>query len=298
MRRIEKMSTSKGTGFDRRYLYILLFILISIPLLYPIGLPIPISDLTQNVWDATVALSPGDTVVSSFDFGPSTLPENEPQCKGHLFLCKQLGLKVVALAFWAAGGPLAHDIITEVYGEGYEDSAEYGTEIVYVGYIPGAEVGMQTFGDSPLDAKGTDHYGTSIGDLPLMQEIADAPDISDAVSLWAEWTSGTPGEQQVIQFVQGRHGGPDALPIIAGSTAVSVPGMMPFYTAGQLVGILNGLAGAGEFEFLVNAQYPEYPYLQGPGLDAQSVAHVLVILFVVFGNIGWAVSRSRGGKGS
>jgi hypothetical protein len=294
------MSTPKGTGFDRRYLYILLFILISIPLLYPIGLPIPISGLTQNVWDATVALSPGDTVVSSFDFGPSTLPENEPQCKGHLFLCKQLGLKVVALAFWAAGGPLAHDIITEVYGEGYEDTAEYGTNIVYLGYVPGAEVGMQTFGDSTWDAKGTDHYGTSLPDLPLMQEVRSAADID----LWAEWTSGTPGEQQVIQFIQGRHLGenPDwpgtLLPIVAGSTAVSVPGMMPFYTAGQLVGILNGLAGAGEFEFLVNAQYPEYPYEQGPGLDAQSVAHVLVILFVVFGNIGWAVSRSRGGKGS
>jgi hypothetical protein len=268
--------------------------------LYPLGLPIPISDLTQNVWDATVALSAGDIVISSFDFGPSTLPENEPQCKAHLFLCKQLGLRVVALAFWAAGGPLAHDIITEVYGEGYEDTAEYGTNIVYLGYVPGAEVGMRTFGSDTWKAQGTDHYGTSVPELPLMQECKSAADFD----LWAEWTSGTPGEQQVIQFVQGLHPGanPDwpagILPIVAGSTAVSVPGMMPFYTAGQLVGILNGLAGAGEFEFLVNAQYPEYPYLQGPGLDAQSVAHVLVILFVVIGNIGWAVSRSRGGKGS
>jgi len=288
------MSSSQIAGFDRRYIYIVLFILVSIPLLYPFGLPIPISSLTRGVWDATVALPAGSVVISSFDFGPSTLPENGPQVEAHLFQCKQRGLKVVALAFWASGGPLGHSILTDVYGEGYEDSAEYGTEIVYLGYVPGNEVGMQTFGDNTWQAKGTDHFGTAIGDIPLMQEVRSAADFD----LWAEWTSGTPGEQQVIQFVQGRHGGPSAVPIIAGSTAVSVPGMMPFYTAGQIIGILNGLAGAGEYEKLVNADYPEYPYEQGPGLDAQSVAHVLVILFVAIGNIGWAISKSRGGGGS
>jgi hypothetical protein len=287
------MSTPQVAGFDRRYIYIVLFILVSIPLLYPLGLPIPISGLTEGVWDATVALPAGSVVIHSFDFGPSTLPENKPQAKAHLFQCKERGLRVVALAFWASGGPLAHDIISEVYGEGYENEDFYGTDIVYLGYVPGAEVGMQTFGDSTWDAKGTDHFGTSISDIPLMQEVRSAADFD----LWAEWTSGTPGEQQVIQFIQGRHGGPSAVPIIAGSTAVSVPGMMPFYTAGQIIGILNGLAGAGEYEFLVNKDYPEYAYEQGPGLDAQSVAHVLVILFVAIGNIAWAISRS-GGRGA
>jgi hypothetical protein len=288
------MTTPSLAGFDRRYLYIILFILISIPLLYPIGLPIPISSHTRGVWDATVALPAGSVVICSFDFGPSTLPENGPQAEAHVFLCKELGLRVVALAFWASGGPLGHNILTDVYGEGFEDSAEYGTNIVYLGYVPGAEVGMQTFGDSTWDAKGTDHYGTSLPDLPLMQEVQSAADFD----LWAEWTSGTPGEQQVIQFVQGRHGGPSAVPLVVGSTAVSVPGMMPFYAAGQIIGILNGLAGAGEFEKLVNERFTEYPYEQGPGLDAQSVAHVIIILFVVIGNITWVATRSRGGKSS
>jgi hypothetical protein len=288
------MASLKTELFDRRYLYILLFILVSIPLLSPLGLPLPISDHTRGVWDATVALPAGSVVISSFDFGPSTLPENKPQAKAHLFLCKQLGLRVVALAFWPAGGPLGHDIITEVYGEDYEESPEYDTSIVYLGYVPGNEVGMQTFGDSTWDAKGTDHYGTAISDLSLMQEVRSAADFD----LWAEWTSGTPGEQQVIQFVQGRHGGPSEVPLVVGSTAVSVPGMMPFYAAGQIIGILNGLAGAGEFDFLVNEDYPEYPQEQGPGLDAQSVAHVLIILFVVIGNIGWVIRKSGGGKGS
>lgn len=286
------MSISKVADFDRRYIYVLLFLLVSIPILSPLNLPIPISSHTEGVWDATTTLPAGSIVVSSFDFGPSTIPENRPQAKAHLFLCRELGLKVIALAFWASGGPIGDDVLSEVYGEDYELSAEYGTEVIYLGYVPGAEVGMQTFGDSPLDAKGTDHYGTSVSELPLMLEIGNAADID----LWAEWTSGTPGEQQVIQFVQGRHGGPSAVPLVVGSTAVSVPGMMPFYAAGQIIGILNGLAGAGEFEYLVNGDYPDYPYEQGPGLDAQSVAHILVILFVVIGNVGWAISKYGGGK--
>jgi len=286
------MSISKVADFDRRYIYIVLFLLVSIPILSPLNLPIPISSHTEGVWDATLNLDPGSIVVSSFDFGPSTIPENRPQAKAHLFLCRELGMKVIAMAFWAAGGPIGDDVLSEVYGEDFESSAEYGTEVIYLGYVPGNEVGMQTFGDSPLDAKGTDHYGTSLSELPLMLEIENAADID----LWAEWTSGTPGEQQVIQFVQGRHGGPSAVPLVVGSTAVSVPGMMPFYAAGQIIGILNGLAGAGEFEYLVNRDYPDYPYEQGPGLDAQSVAHVLVILFVVIGNIGWAISKYGGGK--
>lgn len=291
--------TSPVTRIDRRYIYIVLFILVSIPLLYPLKLPIPISPLTDNVYDTTVALPAGSIVISSFDFGPATMPENYPQAKAHLFHCKQLGLKIVATAFWVSGAPLGNDILQEVYGSAFPNIPEYGTNIVYLGYIPGAEVGMQTFGDNTWQAKGTDHYGTAVADLPLMQECRSAADFD----LWAEWTSGTPGEQQVIQFVQGRHQGenpswPTALmPLVAGSTAVSVPGMMPFYTAGQIVGILNGLAGAGEYESLLFAAF-DYPFEQGPGLDAQSVAHVLIILFVVIGNIGYAASKYGGGERS
>ena len=278
---------------DRRYLYILLFILVSIPLLNPLKLPIPISTLTEGVYDTTEALEAGSIVISSVDFGPSTMPENYPQAEAHLFHCKELGLRVVCLAFWVSGAPIGNDLLQEVYGSDFPDVPEYGTNIVYLGYVPGNEVGMQTFGDNTWQAKGTDHYGTAVADLPLMQDCRSAADFD----LWAEWTSGTPGEQQVIQFVQGRHGGPDAVPIVAGSTAVSVPGMMPFYTAGQIIGILNGLAGAGEYESLLNISYG-YPFEQGPGLDAQSVAHVLVILFVIIGNLGYAASKYGGGERS
>jgi hypothetical protein len=284
-------SSIKVPGIDRRYLYILVFIFVSIPLLVPLKLPIPIGEHAKRVYDLTEDLAAGSVVIESFDYGPSTRPENYPQGVAHLFHVRERGCKVVALAFWPSGAPIAEEALRDVYGSAFPDIPEYGTEVVYLGYVPGNEVGMQTFADNTATAKGIDHYGNDITGLTLMQEVQSAADFD----LWAEWASGTPGEQQVIQFVQGRHGGPSAVPIIVGATAVSVPGMMPFYLSGQISGILNGLSGAGEYEFMLNVGYG-YTYAQGPSLDAQSLGHVLILVFIIIGNIGYLLSRSKGGK--
>jgi len=289
------MSLPKIARIDRRYLYILLFIFVSFPLLVPLKWPITISQHTQNAYDFTETLPVGSIVIESFDFGPSTITENRPQAKAHIYHAEKLGLKIVALAYWPGGAPIGEAILKTVYGSAFPNIPEYGTSVVYLGYVAGNEVGMQTFGDNTWNAKGTDHYGTAIGTLPLMQQCRSAANFS----LWAEWTSGDPGITQVIQFVQGRHGGPSEVPIITGATAVSVPGIMPYYRAGQIFGIMNGLAGAGEYETLLVESTYGYPYTEALALlDAQSVGHLLIIAFVIVGNIGYAISKYRGGKGS
>ena len=204
-----------------------------------------------RAFDKTESLAARSIVIESFDFGPSTQAENYPQARAHLLHARELGLRVVALAFWPSGVPIGEEILREVYGIDFPDIPGYGTEVVYLGYVPGNEVGMQTFGDDTATAKIFDHYGTPVGDLPLMQECQNAEDFD----LWAEWASGVPGEQQVILFVQSRHGGPSALPLIVGATAANYEVMLPFYSSGQIYGILNGQAGAGIYELLLNVKY-------------------------------------------
>jgi len=284
-------SSLKIPGIDRRYLYLLLFFVVSIPLLYPLRLPIPIGEHSRRFYDKIESLSAGSIVVISFDYGPSTRPENYPQSAGALFHAKERGFKIVALAFWPSGAPIGDELLKGLYGSDFPNVPEYGTEVVYLGYVPGNEVGMQTFGDNTATAKSLDHYGNDVTTLPLLRDNCRSAADFD---VWVEIASGTPGEQQVIQFVQGRHGGPSAVPILVGATAVSVPGMMPFYPT-QISGILNGLAGAGEYEFLLNLKY-DYPYAQGPSLDAQSLGHVLILFFIVIGNISYLLTRSKGGK--
>jgi hypothetical protein len=247
----------------------------------------------MGVYNAVGALSTGDVAILSFDFGPATIPENRPQAKASAFHAKQKGARVIGIAFWATGAVLGEEILREVYGlpaepkpnDALADGLVYGVDLVYIGYHPGAAVGISAFAENTWFTVSVDHFGNRFDELPLMDEVRNAGHFD----IWIEIMSGTPGIDEVVMYVYT----PFPLPVVTGGTAVTIPGVMPYYAAEQVVGLLNGLAGAGEYEFLLNVDYG-YPYEQGPGLDAQSVAHVLVILFVVIGNIGFAYSRYGG----
>ncbi|UCG94533.1 MAG: hypothetical protein JSW13_01895, partial [Candidatus Aerophobus sp.] len=258
----------------------------TIPLLSPLDLPLYLSPHTYGVWDTTMELDEGNVAIVSIDFGPATMPENYPQATDYIWHCKKLGIKVIGVAFWATGAPIGERAFREVYGDAFPDIPEYGETVVYVGAIPGGAVGMRTFGDNTWVAISADHYGTDFAELSLMDDVRRAEDFD----IWMEVTSGTPGPVQVVMFVQTPHPG---LTVVAAGTAVTIPEIMPYYATGQISGLLYGLAGAGEYQRLLYDTY-EYPYTLGPGLDAQSIAHTLVIIFVIVGNIGFAYIKLGG----
>ena len=58
------------------------------------------------------------------------------------------------------------------------------------------------------------------------------------------------------------------------------PDFFPFLQSGQLSGLLGGLAGAAQYEKLINK-----PSTATKGIKPQSVAHLVLIFFILFGNI-------------
>ena len=74
--------------------------------------------------------------------------------------------------------------------------------------------------------------------------------------------------------------------MVAGVTAVSAPEYYPYLQAGQLQGLLGGMAGAAEYEVLV-----KYPALATRGMDAQSLAHVFIAFMIILGNIAFIGQR-------
>ncbi len=65
----------------------------------------------------------------------------------------------------------------------------------------------------------------------------------------------------------------------AGCTAVIGPDMYPFLQAKQINGLMSGLKGAAEYEILIKRKSSAVA-----GMSPQSVVHVMVVLFVIFGN--------------
>ncbi len=68
---------------------------------------------------------------------------------------------------------------------------------------------------------------------------------------------------------------------------MTAPQAEPFIHSGQLAGMLIGLRGAAEYENL----------MRSPGravmVDAQSMGHMLLILFILFANVAYLAKRSR-----
>lgn len=84
-----------------------------------------------------------------------------------------------------------------------------------------------------------------------------------------------------------RQMGPFKKPVIAGVITVMGPQAEPFLHSGQLAGLLVGMRCGAEYEMA--SRDP------GPGvaaMDAQSMGHLLIILFIIMGNLAFFAERN------
>ena len=64
-------------NLDRRWVYVFVFLGVAVPLLFPFPLPVQVSDNTRAAYDTMerIAGKENATVLISFDYGPSSMPE-------------------------------------------------------------------------------------------------------------------------------------------------------------------------------------------------------------------------------
>jgi hypothetical protein len=132
-------------------------------------------------------------------------------------------------------------------------------------------------GESFRETYPTDQYGKNTNEIPIMQEVETYDDVELICSIagsalseyWAIWAGGRYGVK-----------------VISGNTAIQAVLIYPYYQAGQIPGFLGGLKGAAEYEKLI-----DHPGMGIRGMDAQSIAHALMLLFILVGNIGYFFSR-------
>jgi hypothetical protein len=63
-----------------------------------------------------------------------------------------------------------------------------------------------------------------------------------------------------------------------------------------MVGFLGGLQGAAEYEYALIHAYPEYMHksrLASTSMGPQVTAHLVILAFIVIGNITFLVERGR-----
>ena len=274
---------SKALTLDRRWIFLSIGAVVILFLLLPITLPVDVTPESRGVYDTIEALPEGSPILVALDFDPASKPEMEPMALAVLRHCFRKNLKVVVMGLWITGAPLIERDINQVKANGFQDK-KYGVDYVNLGVKVGGYVVVNTMAQSIKDAFPTDYYQTPLDQLPMMQNIKTLRDIPVVISL----SAGDPGIKDAwVPFAHQRY----HCIVAGGCTAVSVSEYSPYLQTRQLTGLLGGMRGAAEYEKLVDAKA-----LATKGMNAQSFAHLLIILFIVFGNVAFFLTRREKGK--
>ncbi|MDP3058762.1 MAG: hypothetical protein Q8N36_04830, partial [bacterium] len=151
----------------------------------------------------------------------------------------------------------------------------YGVDAVNLGFITGIEAAVKAFADNPRTAITKDYRGNIVADLPIMQRFENIKDFAYVL----DFQTGNPGYADWIRQAPGVKYG-------AGLVTVSVPAAVPYVNSGQIVGMLKGLRGAAEYEILM-----KQPGVAVAKMDAQSLGHLLIVAFIIVGNIAFLVEK-------
>lgn len=273
------MAVERIEDKSRPVLYLALIIIISYPLLYPIGLPIQISQSTVEFSDAIESLEEGDVVIYNYDvesYGWDELESMIMAINKHLYSKR---VKIIYASTFPMG-PVFIDKSLEVTKSWREDNDMVeGRDWVNIGYLYG-EAAVATLATNFHLLISVDHYGNSVAGT-FLDDVQDGSDIDLIISVDCYGGSGWFVNQFYLAYNN---------PILIGCIGVSIPGTLNRVAVGQAVAYLGGIPGGAEYEL--------YTGYLGKGirqLDAISLSHVMGLAGILVGNI-LMLNRKREGR--
>ena len=298
-------------ALDRRWIYLVLIVVFITTLILgrpvnPVILP-PVQQLYDAVNRAPAGEKDGKIIVVAIDFEAGSLGENGNQARvllRHLMLAhKRFAIYSIAPQGTKIGHALAENIARQ-YGRAY------GTDWIDFGYVNMPFAFYKTIiSDIPQAVPVDAMLQKPIGSFPIMKGIKSTKD----VSLFVEVT--TYGVlDDVIAIVQ-----PATKPRLNvgyACTGINATSAYTYLDSGQLVGMMPGLKGAADYEKLVDnledqeiktsqpfAVANKFDYnaptalrLPDPArklMFTQGAAHIVILLFILIGNVGLILTRLR-----
>lgn len=264
-------------GIDRRYLFLLIGVAVIMPLIFPLGLPLGVTQPARDLYNKVESLKEGSVVLLTFDYYPSTLPETEPMSYAALRQLFKKDIKVITVTTIPLGALSVMESVVKNVAREYHK--EYGVDYVNLGYKYGYQAVMLGMGRKIADIFPADAYGTKLETLPLMQRVKNYKEI-DFIFI----VSDNATVDYWVSLINAQFG----TSMGAGVTAVMAPKCYSYLQTKQLVGLLGGMKGAAEYEKLTSN-----PGRAMRGMDSQSIIHFAIIFFVVLGNLGYFATRKK-----
>ncbi len=288
-------------NLDRRIIFLLIGLAVLIPLIKPnwVALPIKIDQNTNIVYQSISNLKENDKVLLSFAYGASTKPEVHPMAIGLLNHLFSKGVKVYIVSLWPEGPIMAQQAMSTVKNSGLFNIKD-GSDYVMFDYKVGGFVVIKGIADNFRELYKQDYNGNAIEDLQIMEGVYSVEDFDFVF----DFSAGVPGNAEWVQYACD----PKNIPLSSGCTSIMVTDAIPYVESGQLQGILAGMPGAAEYEqlvyeYMIQEQLNSNKYInkkieiqKGKAfarMSAQSVAHLLMVIFIIVGNIAYYYSRKE-----
>ncbi len=273
-------------ALDRRWIFLFVFLALTVPMFLEVDFELSISREVQSLYTALDELQPGSKVLMSFDYDPPSAPELQPMADALMKFCLKKRLKIIIMGLWPQG-PIQANIALQSAFEDDDIDAEsyvYGIDYVNLGFQAGNEFVIQRMGSSFQDMFKKDYAGNRYIDLPLMRGIKNFNDIDFSIN----FSAGYPGTVEWVQVAVDRY----HVRLGAGNTAVQAPQVYPYYNSGQVVGLAGGMRGAAEIEGVISRYEQDGVDYKDKGtryMFSQTIAHAVVMFFIIIGNIAYFV---------
>jgi hypothetical protein len=244
----------------------------------------PGTPVVEGVYLAIEKLHEDQPILISSDFDPGSEAELEPMLKAILYHCWRKKLRVIVMSLQSPNAiPLAKGIMDEAARDfnAIKDNRQLVEDEDYslMNYKPGNLAPVLALGQDWSSQFPENYNHKKMADIPAMKGITKLGDFPYVVCL----TATTSVDSWLMGGVT-KYG----IKLGLGCTAVMATDYYPNLDTKQITGLIGGLAGAAQYEYLVKK-----PAQASAGMPTQSLIHVTIILLIVAGNVLHFLAKKR-----
>jgi len=264
----------KMVGIKDQYLYIILWIVVAIPLIHPLGLGISVGSLERKAYDTIQATPDGSYVVMMESFDTFTIDSEGPT----RVLIEHLFRKNMKILFVPHSPPSISNVLTVLAQAPSAKNKVYGVDYIMLQVLVDDEVNIARWaanipGTSPVDGL----YGKPVTDYPIMAGVNSVDDLALGVAKQAEG-------QAYIRQVAGAYGLPTVM--VHGTDYLSKHSSL--VQAGIIQGAVDGITAYAAYEKLLNIPGPA-----SAQMDSMSLAVVMAVILLIIGNLNMLLQRGK-----
>ena len=265
-------------GVDRRVVFLIMGIAITLPLLFPVPLPIHPTQPVKDFYEFIEKIPPGSRVLVADDWDPGSKAELQTVS---LIVHRHLrdhGLRVIDICLWSTGPSAVANVLDQIYGAA---GKVYGKDYIFLGFKDGRELVMASLGNSIPGTYPADSRGTPVSQYPIMQGIGGINDVAALISI----SAGYPGTKEWVQQVRNRYN----IPMVSACSGVSAPEYFAYYESKQLSGLVGGMKAFTEYEKLLGGT-TGFATL---AMTSQAAGHYVLVLLILLGNVLYLLKRGQ-----